>query len=395
VRVDTAVLPYLHPVERLLIAAMQPLTVPRWYYMFLASPGVFLASLGVRNIYFLGEGGGEGYPPEERGPPELPPDLQKIPPGELESELRWIKASEIREIHSSDENTKHELHKTWGAKMDFLRADGYTIFSHHHPATHQYIEHLTLTFFVKSLDLEHLKKFYDCLKEKGLVEVDLDQLRTRDIVDILTDDKKIKLLRDCYRKYVSSDLNLTSLSLGLTTAWFLKKGFCDFFLLQYKTPVIRRTRIAEAEVPLYILIKEGISAHSFYLKKRKCLPFGKTSKSVLPFYLLLTGDTRLDLSDIRTAFMTRYDVLIKKLPKRNNVLPLIFQAPHHGSLRGFNWTTATEFTNKWGKFLASIVSCKWPRRAHAFNLLTHVSTELMVCHQTSPPAVIHIKLYGR
>ncbi len=49
---ETVVLPYLTPLERLLVAVSQR-PKPLWYYSFLASPATFLAGLGIRNIVFL------------------------------------------------------------------------------------------------------------------------------------------------------------------------------------------------------------------------------------------------------------------------------------------------------------------------------------------------------
>jgi len=348
-QVDTVVLPYISPLEKLLIAAAQP-PMPPWYYSFLASPATFLASFGVRNIYFLG-GGGEGEaPPLEPGPPSLPPEARELA-SKLRGKIMWHGARKMpsEDVHEPDKDERSYLREKFDTNVEFVRAEGYATF------TYGFVGHLILIFFVKPVDKQLLDRFHRCLKSMNLI-VDANALKTSSLLEILMDISKLRKLKKCYR-CISRDINLTSLSLGITTAWSSEYTKC--YMVSHNLRAL-----------LPILFLPSLRRYTW------------------PFCILLTGDTRLDRSDVRREFMKRYRIIIENMTKENSAIPLIFQAPHHGSIRGFNRQARIDFTNRWGAFLVSVVSYKWPRRISAFEELRRASVNLELCHQERPVSIL-------
>jgi len=376
-RVDTAILPYLHPIERLLIAALQP-PMPPWYYLFLASPAAFLISMGVRNIYFLGGGEGPGFG-EERPPPEGPPSPEEKLPEELKFKLKWHQTTkgEPEEVHPEDRAHCQELAEKWNANIQFRKTEGFTTYEH------EYVSHLALVFFVKPIEQKWLNGFSRCLKERGVIK-DVDEISTQVLLEVLLNKRKLKTLKTCYKKNMSKDLNLTSLSLGVTTAWTMLGGIAILQVIGRSTGCLM-VRLIERHWP-YVVVLGNRAYYQWWL--------GDTH--VLPFCVLLTGDTRLDLTSVRKPFMNRYGTIFRRYLARDGPYALsVFQAPHHGSIRGFDVNTMNEFLREKFLFSTSVVSCKWPPRGtHALNLLRNISSELIICHQESGPVNINMSSFG-
>jgi len=366
VKVDTVILPYIHPIERLLIAAIQP-PMPPWYYLFMASPAAFLVSMGVRNSYFLGEGRGEGAPPDF---PRGPPSPRDIPPEEFEPKIEWYGVSEgpPENLHPLDEEDCKKLTNTWNVNINFIRAEGHAIYGH------AFMHHLAFTPFVKSVDQSRLEQFCNCLKENGVIR-DPYNIRSQDLVNALRDREKLERIRECYRENVSRHLNLTSLAFGVTTAWLIEGGESVMVL---RPP----SKWLKEILPWGLIIIWN--RHMYWPVHKR-----------LPFYILSTGDLRLDIHNVRQEFIKRYISIVPAiLAKKNSSLPIIFQAPHHGSTRGFNETAENEFKN-WlhGEIFASVVSCGHSDEVSALNVLKRISLNAEICHQRSLPVHITIHVY--
>jgi glyoxylase-like metal-dependent hydrolase (beta-lactamase superfamily II) len=80
-RVDTVILPYLSPIERLMVA-LRNVNLPQWLYDFWSDPITFLIEKGVNRVILVG--GHEPYsPPNEEIPSEDEGlDINKMPEDE-------------------------------------------------------------------------------------------------------------------------------------------------------------------------------------------------------------------------------------------------------------------------------------------------------------------------
>ena len=275
-------------------------------------------------------------------------------------------------LHPMDEEDCIKLTSTWGVNINFLRAEGYAVYSH------AYISHLAFTPFVKSVDRSWLKQFCDCLKNNGIIK-DPYNIRSQDLLNALLNRDRLKRIRKCYRKHIDRYLNLTSLAFGVTTAWLIGKGGSALTL---QPPFGWLKKIPPEILPWRLLIMWNRRMHWLFRKS-------------LPFYILLTGDLRLDIHGVRQEFINRYTSIIPSLlAKKDSRLPIIFQAPHHGSTRGFNQIAGSGFRN-WlrGEIFASVVSCGYSDKVSALYALKRTSLNVEMCHQKSHPVRITISVH--
>lgn len=103
VSVDTVVLPYLSPIERLMVSLAKT-SLPSWFYEFWADPVQFLIARGVKRILLLG--GGKASPPKDDFRPE----------GRFENEGERLDISEMpdddhlqKEVITKDEQWRRFL----------------------------------------------------------------------------------------------------------------------------------------------------------------------------------------------------------------------------------------------------------------------------------------------
>ena len=304
--VKTVVLPYILPEERLLIAAQQMLfPLPPWYHSFLISPASFLASLGVEEIRFLRGTG-------EEGPPELP--LTRPPEGPSEAqgsfEIIWPGAAE--DIPAHEQRHAKNVKEILGVPVFFTRVNGHAFLALSRAPLPAYA---FLIFFLYPIRRDILERFKRCLYSKlGIMTIEPETMRR-----LLLRAEGRRKLRQCYKILAKGiegtrELNFTSLSLLLILIFYNQEEPLCFPVKIY---------------PLRPYFP------SFLLHLRTIMS-------------LLTGDTRLDVNKIWKAFENRYGRLLRSKGRL-----LIFQVPHHGSLKGFN----TAITGYLQPPCLSIISC--------------------------------------
>jgi len=92
ISIDLAVLPYLSPIERLIVASTK-ISLPRWFYEFWADPVQFLIENGVKRVMLLG--GSEPF----------------VPKHDFTSEMRMENETERLDLHEmfDDDNLRREI----------------------------------------------------------------------------------------------------------------------------------------------------------------------------------------------------------------------------------------------------------------------------------------------
>ena len=305
--VDTVILPYLTPLERLLIAGIHPRR-PAWYYGFLADPPSFFLSMGARRVLMLKEGERPPHDilrPPERGPPKEPIygpyslDIGRLPE---------VNENVLDEFIRANPNARSYLDK-----LVFLRrAEGpITVLCKHFPL-------IVLIPFVKEVEKRFLEEFKDCLKEKLRIS---DPPNTIEISRILRDRDERRKLKECYHKISRpSQFNLTSLAMYLMLVYYR-----DIWAKCLYTGSLRY-------VPLMTLPPELIFEKIILKETSKYLG------------VMFTGDLPLRLPTVWKKFYNHYSILSSP----GGVL----QIPHHGSDSGCNIDFFNSFKNSYG-----VISC--------------------------------------
>ncbi|USS41573.1 MBL fold metallo-hydrolase [Thermococcus aggregans] len=190
--VDTVILPYLTPIERLLVALQTPVA-PREFYEFLADPVMFLLDSRKVNRVIL-VGGGE---PSDREnwlqthdmPSDLPPngefiiDLERLPNDEI---LR----SEIKKLEPNVVGDRRVLVKNHSGVLPVLITKSpIWIFR----------------FFNYKVRSNKIFQFENCVKRI------LGDITPETIKDAIRDRNIKSELEDCYKSNIHSKLNETSL----------------------------------------------------------------------------------------------------------------------------------------------------------------------------------------
>ncbi len=315
VKVDTVVLPYIFPNERLFIAASQGFLrdMPLWYFSFLSSPASFLANLGVREIRFLRGTGKEKSPEFPYGMPFEGPRDKPIRPKVEWSKMMELDMNDKKICNIFDRNVMNFILENLDTRIYFHNVGEYAyILFGKYPCIFQ----MFLVFHVYPVNDNALEKFRKCIEEK----FGLNTISIGDILRILSEYKSQKKLRQCYRELAKDtcgvkDINFTSLSLLMAL-----ESYNSAFMLSMHPPILNRVIYTGLLHPYSSLI-------------------------------LLTGDVRLDKEDIWSSFRQRYENLLK-----NKTLPFIFQVPHHGSSRGFKREILKLISPSF-----SIVSCSMKR----------------------------------
>jgi len=182
VSVDTVILPYLLPVERLVVA-LKKINLPLWFYDFLADPVAFLIKRGVNRVVLVG--GREPYPPE--------PTFRNEEHFEnAERKLDW---SEMLE----DEYLKREIIGMEQQLQRFLDQGKLYVKSHkgHLKAKGVW----SFRFFSCKVDYSKLNAFIKCAKPV---------VQNNKLVDVIKSKPWLKELKKCY-ELLPGDVNDTSL----------------------------------------------------------------------------------------------------------------------------------------------------------------------------------------
>ncbi len=211
-RVDYVFLPYLLPVERLILALMYQ-NMPHWYYEFIADPVAHLLKHNVGTVVlFVGGGGkGEGGIPPENTPPEPPK-------GRNEKKLD-IKLEEIPKSDRFIDEEDRDAYISYGDRLLVKAHHGYII------ALGLWI----FRFFNYKLPVASLSNFEQCVKSI---------LNGNSIKDVIQKETLRSNLKSCYdqvKRNLRNDFNNTSLLLYHTPVgryhsekfWYSDKCCCS------------------------------------------------------------------------------------------------------------------------------------------------------------------------
>ncbi|MCK4351790.1 MBL fold metallo-hydrolase [candidate division WOR-3 bacterium] len=227
ISVKTVILPYLTPLERLIVALMK-INLPNWYYRFLSDPIVFLLERGVDRIVLIGGSEGEeGFTiprwPEGEGPEnkmsrlllkkELPDDKElqeKIKENEADKWLDYL-------------NTGKVLVKR---HTGYVTVSGFWLFR----------------FFNYKIEEKNVVQFNNCLRNKNINTTNNEKIR-----QVIENKKKRNELKGCYKE-LNKDLNNTSLmvyhgpigGLHISTRFFTNLFFptCPSLYYRYAFPML-------------------------------------------------------------------------------------------------------------------------------------------------------------
>jgi len=176
ISVNTVILPYLSPIERLMVALRNEY-LPLWFYEFLADPVSFLIDKGARKVVLMG--GREARPPERVGF-ESGPDLNEMPDDE-----------ELRE-----EVLEHDKH--WKSFLDQRKL---LVRNHNRDIGIQGI--WVLRFYNCKIDDSNKDSFERCVRSA---------VGTNDLIHVIRSKPRLGRLRACYNG-LQKDFNNTSLVL--------------------------------------------------------------------------------------------------------------------------------------------------------------------------------------
>jgi len=182
VSVDTVILPYLSPVERLAVA-LKKINLSSWFYDFLTDPVAFLIERGINRVVLVG--GREPYPPE--------PTFRNVERFEnAERKLDW---SEMPE----DEDLKREIIGMEQQLQRFLNLGKLYVKSHRGHLKAKGV--WSFRFFNCKVDDSKLNAFIKCVKPI---------VRNNRLVDVIKSKPWLKKLKKCYQ-LLPGDFNDTSL----------------------------------------------------------------------------------------------------------------------------------------------------------------------------------------
>jgi beta-lactamase superfamily II metal-dependent hydrolase len=185
VSVDTVMLPYLSPLERLIVALRRS-NLPPWFYRFWADPITFLIEKGTRKVILIG--GREPYSPdsvptrEERSENEEEKlDLSDMPEDEY-----------LRKEVLDSEKDKQQLERFFNQQRLFTR---------NHAG---YLKAKGIWFF----------RFFNCRvkdsKANSFMQCIKPVIQGDDLVEVIKSKSRLQSLRSCY-KSLQGDFNDTSL----------------------------------------------------------------------------------------------------------------------------------------------------------------------------------------
>jgi hypothetical protein len=296
--VDTVILPYINPTERLLIAAINDRS-DQFFFSFIADPVNWLINQGVQHIMLLG---GSEEDDESRDSPREP---NEVPENPFEDPLKTI--NQLRESFLEDP----ELEKSYKNKEltddDFIERNKKKDRLSFKKGSSKVVLHSLweMIFYVKKVDHLKLKEFKDCVMES------LDVSSSKEALESLVAyEENRKNLAECYKNNISKDLNETSLCVCHGPVNGNKNGtgcnkiiiISDFFINVFFWPIF--------------------------------CPF--TSKTINN-YQLLAGDISMNMENTLCQLENHLNKQAKGVT--------LFLVPHHGSVNNFNSKVFERFPN--------------------------------------------------
>jgi metal-dependent hydrolase (beta-lactamase superfamily II) len=183
-KVNTVVLPYLLPEERMLLR-FNNFNRPNWYNLFLSNPYSYLNEIEniTRIVIINGDSDGDEY--SENFPEEFPP---------LNDNLIYEKRINIQ-LQNANENTRKEIseneHIYFNSKLSLMKDKGFIM-----------VSNLYFSFFNYKIDNnKKIRDFKNNFAKSGIT----------DIKSALKDDQHRELIKESY-EILRKDLNITSLA---------------------------------------------------------------------------------------------------------------------------------------------------------------------------------------
>jgi hypothetical protein len=197
ISIDTAVLPYLSPIERLMVS-LTKISLPRWFYEFWADPVRFLLENGVERVLLLG--GSE---------PSLPKD-------EFGREGRFANEAERMDLSEmpDDSGLRREVMEKDSQWTEFLKQRRLLI-KNHDGYIFTRVPHGTwiFRFFNCKVDDSNLSQFAGCIKPI---------VKSASLTNILKSRSRRRQLKKCYN--------------------VLHKDFNNTSILAFHAPILRKPR---------------------------------------------------------------------------------------------------------------------------------------------------------
>jgi len=186
-RVNTVVLPYLFPIDRLLLRIAN-FNKPEWYNTFLSNPYSYLSENENINRVVIINGDNEENEYSENFPEEFPPFNDNL-----------INEKDIIiHLQNTNEGTRKEIGKNekieFDDKLSLMKDKGYIM-----------ISNMYFSFFNYKID--NNKKITDFKNEIATIGI----TDTKSVLTLLKDNKKRELIKKSY-EILRKDLNITSLA---------------------------------------------------------------------------------------------------------------------------------------------------------------------------------------
>jgi len=182
--IENVILPYLSPIERLILAIAKP-NMGNWYYKFLSKPVEFFVERGVRRITYLG-----GSEQNQKT------DVEKSDMRDGEQSKRFMdKLNNSISLKKVILDNEPRLHQFLTGQLQIKSHDGEIII-----CTNSL--YWQFRFFNYSVEPEKLLTFANCIK--GFI-------KHENFGEITTSPQKRTQLRDCYKSLHKKDFNNTSI----------------------------------------------------------------------------------------------------------------------------------------------------------------------------------------
>ncbi len=284
------VLPYIKPIERLIIG-LEKINLPEWYYDFLSDPVRYLIEKGVKEVVIIT--GEEGSPPKFRDADEISSDHEKV------------NFNGLPKLNDEEKKNIYENEPLWEVfenidKLRLRKHDGYAyIFGA-----------WKLRFFNYKIENEILEDFKNCLKNKKIDYENQEVLK-----NVIRTKSLRKELKSCYYK-INKDLNFTSLVLGM---FYFPKNNITFKINQRTLFEVFREYLYIYSIGLRLkIVDHELSPYLDCYKEKNLNAFGQ----------MLFGDINLKKDNKFDELINHYNGLLDKV--------FLTQVPHHGSEETWN-----------------------------------------------------------
>lgn len=195
-RVGYAIIPYISPLERLLIAAKN-LHQQDWYYDFLSDPVLFLLDRGVHTVVVIGPGENDLRDDDDTGA-----DSPSLDGGEYPDEIRVS----LESFHMNDDQDILKKIEKQDPQWVQRRDQGRLLVKNHRGLLNLSGFWIFRFFNLKAND-EQLAQFANCLEGYNLP---LESFAASSLCGLFKNKKSLRELARCY-KSIQIDINNTSL----------------------------------------------------------------------------------------------------------------------------------------------------------------------------------------